>query len=232
MRTRQNEIFYFDESCCARGGDASAQRRGGGGTLSSSIGLQKQHQRRRLPSSRLPNDLVICATACSHLSGFTRSTLLCLGCILVLMVTHSFSFDKGLREQMLRNTVEQLGGDVGGVGGINKDDEGHGISSEDSTTTYNGKGGGGGRQFTIEILHNTRAAAQSLLDMLDDYYGGRDKATNMFVHSWQAQWMLDDVATWTHYNLVVEGGRMLHVNDNKVMLSMVIAMIRDQRRVK
>jgi len=183
----------------------------------SSRGLQKQHQR-RLQSSRLPNDLVICATAYSHLSCFTRSTLLCLGCILLLMVTRSFSFDKGLREQMLRNPVEQLGGDIGGVGGINKDDtEGHGIS-EDSTTTYNGKGGGGGRQFAIEILHDTRTAAQSLLDMLDDYYGGRDQATNMLVHSWQAQWMLDNDASWTHDDLVVEGGRMLHVNDNKVVV--------------
>ena len=173
----------------------------------SSIGLQKQHQRRRLPSSRLPNDLVICATACSHLSGFTRSTLLCVGCILVLMVTRSFSFDKGLREQMLRNPVEQLGGDVGGVGGINKDNEGQSIS-ENSTTTDNGEGGGGGRKFTIEILHNTRTAARSLLDMLDEYYGGRDKATNMLINSWQAQWMLDDDASWTHDNLVVDDGKI------------------------
>ncbi len=40
----------------------------------------------------------------------------------------------------------------------------------------------------------------------------------MLINSWQAQWMLDDVATWTHDNLVVEGGRMLHVNDNKVVV--------------
>jgi hypothetical protein len=47
--------------------------------------------------------------------------------------------------------LEQLGGDVGGVGGIdemsgflnhNKDNEGQSIS-ENSTTTYNGEGGGG-----------------------------------------------------------------------------------------
>jgi len=92
----------------------------------------------------------------------------------------------------------------------NKDDtEGHGISEDSTTTTDDEEGGGGGRQFTLEILHDTRTAAQSLLDMLDIYYGGRDQATNMLVHSWQAQWMLDDVASWTHDDLVVEGGRSL-----------------------
>jgi len=186
-------------------------------------GVQQQH-RRRLPSSlssssRLPNDLVICATAYSHLSCFTRSTLLCLGCILVLLTTYEFAFDKGVREQM-----RDIGGEGGGVemgsgNGIdemrgyinsNKDDtEGHGISEDSTTTTDDEEGGGGGRQFTLEILHDTRTAAQSLLDMLDIYYGGRDQATNMLVHSWQAQWMLDDVASWTHDDLVVEGGRSL-----------------------
>jgi len=77
-------------------------------------GVQQQH-RRRLPSSlssssRLPNDLVICATAYSHLSCFTRSTLLCLGCILVLLTTYEFAFDKGVREQM-----RDIGGEGGGV---------------------------------------------------------------------------------------------------------------------
>ena len=98
----------------------------------------------------------------------------------------------------------------------NKDDtEGHGISDDSTTTTDDEEGGGGGRQFTLEILHDTRTAAQSLLDMLDDYYGGRDKATNMLINSWQAQWMLDDVAQWTFGDLV-EGGRSLldAYNDN------------------
>ena len=54
--------------------------------------------------------------------------------------------------------------------------------------------------------------------MLDEYYCGRVKATNMLINSWQAQWMLDDDAFWTHDNLVVEGSRMLHVNDNKVVV--------------
>lgn len=61
---------------------------------SPSRGLQKEHRR------RLPNDLVICATAYSHLSCFTRSTLLCVGCILGLLTTYEFAFDKGVREQM------------------------------------------------------------------------------------------------------------------------------------
>ena len=44
--------------------------------------------------------------------------------------------------------------------------------------------------------------------MLDEYYGGRDKATNMLINSWQAQWMLDDDASWTHDNLVVDDGKI------------------------
>ena len=73
---------------------------------SPSRGLWLQHQRHRLAASSSsnlpPNDLVICATAYSHLSGFTRPTLLSLGCILVVLLTYNFSFDKGVREQMLR----------------------------------------------------------------------------------------------------------------------------------
>ena len=37
-----------------------------------------------------------------------------------------------------------------------------------------------------------RAAAEKLVDELDAYYGGRDKATAMLVGSWQAQWMLGE----------------------------------------
>lgn len=195
----------------------------------STRGAQQQH-RRRLPSSSsssnlLPNDLVICTTAYSHLSCFTRSTLLCVGCILVLLTTYEFAFDKGVREQMRDIGGEDGGEEMGISNGIeemrgfinrNKDDnEGHNIIKD---SIENGEGGGGGgRKFTIETLHNTRTTAQSLLDMLDIYYGGRDKATNMLVHSWQAQWMLDDDAQWTFGDLV-EGGRMLHVNDNKVVV--------------
>jgi hypothetical protein len=42
------------------------------------------------------------------------------------------------------------------------------------------------------MLRDTRASATSLVDALDAYYGGRDRANNMLVRSWQAQWMLDD----------------------------------------
>jgi hypothetical protein len=183
-------------------------------------GVQQQQRRLAASSNFLPNDLVICAAACSRLSCFTRTILLCFGCILVLMTTYNFSFDKGMREQILRSHVEQIvGGDGGKVGGINKDNEEGGQSiMEDSTNTENNEEErGGGREFTLETLHNTRAAAQSLVDMLDIYYGGRDQATNMLVNSWQAQWMLDDAAQWTFDDLGT-GGRSLHVNDDKVVV--------------
>ena len=42
--------------------------------------------------------------------------------------------------------------------------------------------------FTLERLHATRAAAQSLIDNIESYYYGQDTTEKMMQHSWLAQW--------------------------------------------
>ena len=40
--------------------------------------------------------------------------------------------------------------------------------------------------------HKVRAAAEKLVHELDEYYGGKDRASAMLAGSWQAQWMLGE----------------------------------------
>ena len=45
-----------------------------------------------------------------------------------------------------------------------------------------------GTSFTLERVQNTRQAAQSLITMLQEYYGGKEQSENMMLHSWLQPW--------------------------------------------
>ena len=129
-----------------------------------------------------------------------RSALLGVLGVLAMLATYEYAFDEGVRER-------RVGG--GGGGGssssgalllVPRSGEGEGeAAGEDGGESGGGDGGGAApasstfrRTFTEAMLRDTRASATSLVDALDAYYGGRDRANDMLVRSWQAQWMLDD----------------------------------------
>lgn len=45
-----------------------------------------------------------------------------------------------------------------------------------------------GTSFTLERVQNTRQAAQSLIDTLQEYYGGKEQSENMMFNSWLTPW--------------------------------------------
>jgi hypothetical protein len=48
--------------------------------------------------------------------------------------------------------------------------------------------GGGGTSFTLERVQTTRKAAQHLISMLQEYYGGKEQSERMMFDSWLTPW--------------------------------------------
>jgi len=49
-----------------------------------------------------------------------------------------------------------------------------------------------GTSFTLERVQNTRQAAQSLINTLQEYYGGKEQSENMMLHSWLTPWNFEN----------------------------------------
>ncbi|KAL3806675.1 hypothetical protein ACHAXA_003450 [Cyclostephanos tholiformis] len=139
-----------------------------------------------------------CHAAHHACGGTARSTLLgAFVGMLILLATYEYAYDEGVQIRgggggdtngtiTMDDGVSGGGGSwtIGSIllpGGIDDDDEEDRGGGEDDD----------GRAFTMTMLRDTRASALSLVDTLDGYYGGRERAGNMLVNSWQANWMLD-----------------------------------------
>lgn len=64
--------------------------------------------------------------------------------------------------------------------------------AEDAGPAHEEGGGRFARVFTKRHLDDTRAAATELIELLNDYYGGKYKAREMLVNNWLAPWQLED----------------------------------------
>lgn len=49
-----------------------------------------------------------------------------------------------------------------------------------------------GTSFTLERVQTTRQAAQSLINTLQEYYGGKEKSENMMLQSWLTPWNFEN----------------------------------------
>ena len=76
-----------------------------------------------------------------------------------------------------------------------------------------------GTSFTLERVQNTRQAAQSLITMLQEYYGGKEQAENMIFNSWLKPWefgnTIDDAGSGMVDKLVDTMARALVTDDQK-----------------
>ena len=159
----------------------------------------------------ISNDIRVCNTAWTKLSCPTKFIILFVTCTLLLYGTYQLAVDEGVREQVRENANDVAGtmkkwkvfGNNGG-GGDERDKNSKNVNGNGSNVSKNSQieeEGASSTQahpttqqttFTKETLVNTKRAAETLITTLDEYYGGKDVANSMLVHSWQAQWMLED----------------------------------------
>ena len=143
----------------------------------------------------LSKDVAICTTAWSGLSTPTRSIFMLVLSALLVAVVYEFGVDEGVREQEA-DIFKEDEADLFGEYGKQEDDN---FSSENIV----GAGGEDHEGFSKEVLSNTRAKAEELINLLHKYYGGEEKAKSMLVNSWQAQWQLGEDYVFSDEN---EGG--------------------------
>ena len=74
-----------------------------------------------------------------------------------------------------------------------------------------------GTKFTIERVQNTRQAAQELITMLQEYYGGEEQAKRMMLQSWIQPWdfQLDQITGTKEGKLVDTMARALVTDDQE-----------------
>mmetsp|Transcript_17726 Transcript_17726/g.35564 ORF Transcript_17726/g.35564 Transcript_17726/m.35564 type:complete len:989 (+) Transcript_17726:49-3015(+) len=162
--------------------DDDVPRNGDGYIGTAAYPYRRQGLRSRIRTSMgLSDDMVICTTAFSRLSTVSRSTLMVFFCGLIFYAIFTFGVGQGSKQG-----VEDKRGE--GETTVSKIFSGlTNVIGRDSEKDY----GYEGRVFAQAQLRETRKAAQELVDLLNDYYGGETKAQNMLMRSWQVEWKLD-----------------------------------------
>ena len=130
------------------------------------------------------SDCQVLCTAWSRLSCPTRFVLFLIFCSVTFYGVYILGVDEGVREE---NHIA-VGGHTSDTRGKTTGSTGNKVGeSPDPNSHYQSLKGA----FTPTLLIETRKASKELIDLLQNYYGGEEKAKDMMMRSWQAGWELD-----------------------------------------
>ncbi|KAL7543187.1 hypothetical protein ACHAWF_007333, partial [Thalassiosira exigua] len=176
-------------------------------------------------SPSLSRDLAVCGAAWRRLSCPTRSVLLLATGALLLFATYELGIGEGAREQGRDDAENAAAGKSlkifsgkGVAGSIPPTDAAKNAGAHSAHDDLNAAQHPGekapSKLITKEQLARIRESSRTLIDTLDEYYGGEQRAKAMLAKSWQVHWQLDGEYEFLYANRGGEGDMEDDDDDN------------------